>query len=68
MSDRESLDGENPLPGGGDRFNLEDRSTVEIWTQSLGITEEELRRAVEAAGTEVGNLYDHIQRFKQGRL
>ena len=47
-----------------DHFNLEDRSAVETWTRSLGITEEELRLAVEAAGTEVGSLYDYIQRVR----
>jgi hypothetical protein len=48
----------------GDKFDLEDQSEVEVWTRSLGITEDELRRAVQAAGTEVGPLYDHIQRMK----
>lgn len=57
----------DPLPGWTDHFDLADRKTVALWTQSLGITEDELRRAVEAAGTEVGHLYDHIKRFKQGR-
>jgi hypothetical protein len=47
-----------------DHFNLEDPSAVEVWTRSLGITEADLRRAVQAVGTEVGALYDHIQRMK----
>ena len=48
-----------------DHFDLEDQSSIDTWTRSLGITEDELRQAVAAAGTEVGPLYDHIQRVKR---
>jgi hypothetical protein len=51
----------------GDRIDLTNQAVVEVWTRSLGITPDELRRAVQAVGSEVGPVYDYVKRAKQSR-
>ena len=45
-----------------DRIDLNDPDEVRNWTQSLGVTKEELQRAVEAVGTTAGKVYDYLGR------
>jgi hypothetical protein len=45
-----------------DRIDLDDPDEVRNWTQSLGVTREELQRAVEAVGDTPGKVYDYLGR------
>jgi hypothetical protein len=45
-----------------DRIDLNDPDEVRNWTKSLGVTKEELQRAVEAVGTTAGKVYDYLGR------
>jgi len=45
-----------------DRIDMNDPDEVRNWTQSLGVTKEELQRAVEAVGTTAGKVYDYLGR------
>lgn len=45
-----------------DRIDINDPDEVRNWTQSLGVTKEELQRAVEAVGTTAGKVYDYLGR------
>ena len=45
-----------------DRIDMNDPDEVRNWTQSLGVTREELQRAVEAVGTSTGKVYDYLGR------
>ena len=49
-------------PPDRDRIDLDDPDEVRNWTTSLGVTKEELQRAVEAVGTTPGKVYDYIGR------
>jgi len=45
-----------------DRIDINDPDEVRNWTKSLGVTKEELQRAVEAVGTTPGKVYDYLGR------
>ena len=47
-----------------DSVNLHDESDVQSWTQALGITREELERAVAAVGNATGAVYDYVNRHR----
>ena len=51
----------------GDIVHLDDAQEVETWTRSLGISREDLERAVAAVGTSTGAVYDYIGR-NRGQL
>ena len=46
-----------------DRIDMNDPDEVRNWTQSLGVSKEELQRAVQAAGTEA----DKVREYLRGR-
>jgi len=46
-----------------DRIDMNDPDEVRNWTQSLGVTREELQRAVSAAGPQA----DKVREFLRGR-
>jgi Protein of unknown function (DUF3606) len=45
-----------------DRIDMSDPDEVRNWTQSLGVSKEELQRAVEAAGTQADKVRDYLGR------
>ena len=45
------------------RIDMNDPNEVRSWTQSLGVTKEELQRAVQAAGTQA----DKVREYLRGR-
>jgi hypothetical protein len=45
-----------------DRIDINDPDEVRNWTKSLGVTKEELQRAVEAVGPTAGKVYDYLGR------
>ena len=45
-----------------DRIDINDPDEVRNWTKSLGVSKEELQRAVEAVGTTPGKVYDYLGR------
>jgi hypothetical protein len=45
-----------------DRINIHENYEVEYWTKTLGISSEELRKAVEAAGTSAEAVKKHIKK------
>jgi hypothetical protein len=45
-----------------DRIDLNDPDEVRNWTKSLGVTKEELQKAVEAAGTTAERVRDYLGR------
>lgn len=45
-----------------DRINIHENYEVEYWTKTLGISAEELRKAVEAAGTSADAVRKHIKK------
>ena len=45
-----------------DRIDINDPDEVRNWTKSLGVTKEELQRAVEAVVTTPGKVYDYLGR------
>jgi len=49
-----------------DRIDMNDPDEVRNWTQSLGVTREELQRAIEAVGTTAGKVYDYLGRKRAG--
>ena len=46
-----------------DRIDINDPDEVRNWTQSLGVTKEELQRAVQAAGDRA----EKVREFLRGR-
>lgn len=52
---------ERPIPG-RDVVDLGDAGDIELWTRSLGISREDLERAVAAVGPAAGDVYDFIAR------
>jgi hypothetical protein len=46
-----------------DRIDMNDPNEVRNWTQSLGVSKDELQRAVEAAGTQA----DKVREYLRGR-
>jgi len=45
-----------------DRINIHENYEVEYWTKTLGISSEELRKAVDAAGTSAEAVKKHIKK------
>jgi len=45
-----------------DRINIHENYEVEYWTKTLGISAEELRKAVETAGTSAEAVRKHIKK------
>ena len=45
-----------------DLIDMNDSDEVRNWTRSLGVTKDELQRAVEAVGNSSVKVYDHIGR------
>jgi hypothetical protein len=62
MSDDKS----NPGRPDRDRIDMNDPDEVRNWTKSLGVSKEELQRAVEAVGNAAGKVYDFLGRSRQG--
>ena len=62
MSDDKS----NPGRPDRDLIDINDPDEVRNWTQSLGVSKEELQRAVEAVGNTAGKVYDYLGRSRQG--
>ena len=48
-----------------DSISLDDANVVETWTRSLGVTEEDLHRAVAAVGPATGAVYDYLNRNRR---
>lgn len=44
------------------RIDIHDRNEVRNWTKALNISEEELKRAVEAVGTSAAKVRAHLGR------
>jgi hypothetical protein len=60
------MDPSNPTPS-EDVVHLDDEREVANWTKSLGISREDLERAVAAVGPSTGAVYDYIGR-NRGQL
>jgi hypothetical protein len=44
------------------RINLNEKWEVDYWTRELGLTKQELERAVKAAGDHVDSIRQHLGR------
>jgi hypothetical protein len=55
---------DDPHPD-ADSIHLDDARVVETWTRSLGITEEDLQRAVALVGPSTGAVYDYLNRNRR---
>jgi hypothetical protein len=44
------------------RINLSEDHEVRYWTQALGVTEQELREAVKAAGSSAEKVREHLRK------
>jgi hypothetical protein len=44
-----------------DRIDIHDPDEVRNWTKPLGVTKEELERAVQAAGTNADKVREHLR-------
>jgi hypothetical protein len=42
------------------RIDVNDRNEIRNWTQSLGVSEDELRQAVEAVGPVAARVREHL--------
>ena len=51
-----------------DRIDINDPDEVRNWTQSLGVTKEELQKAVEAAGTTATKVREYLKSRCGARL
>ncbi|MEO5694544.1 MAG: DUF3606 domain-containing protein [Usitatibacter sp.] len=49
----------------GDYVDLDSPLVLSDWTRSLGVTVDELVRAVDAVGTSAGKVYDYLWRARQ---
>lgn len=47
-----------------DRIDIHDPDEVRNWTKSLGVTKEELERAVKAAGDRADKVREHLRQGK----
>ena len=45
-----------------DRINIHENYEVEYWTKTLGVSADELRKAVEAAGTSADAVRNHLKK------
>jgi len=45
-----------------ERINLDDDSQVRYWSRTLGVSEEELRTAVEFAGSSAAEVRNYLSR------
>lgn len=62
MSDDKTIRG----PADARKINVNEDYEVAYWTQRLGVTEEELRAAVAAAGTEAAKVRAHLGKQEIG--
>ncbi|SRR5260221_5647014 len=44
-----------------DRIDIHDPDEVRNWTKSLGVSKEELERAIKAAGTQADKVREHLR-------
>lgn len=51
----------------GDLLHLDNDREVGTWTSSLGVTREDLERAVAVVGPSTGAVYDYLARERLGR-
>jgi len=60
---------QNARPGRpeGDLLHLDNDGEVRRWTRSLGVTREDLERAVAIVGPSTGAVYDYLARERQAR-
>jgi hypothetical protein len=57
------MDNKNNVGGPDrDRINVHENYEVEYWTKTLGITAEELRKAVQAAGNSTEAVKQHLKK------
>jgi NACalpha-BTF3-like transcription factor len=56
------MDRDSPLRPDGRRIDLADTSAVRYWAEQFGVTEQEIREAVEAAGGDVGAVRERLAR------
>lgn len=49
-----------------DRVDLGDAGSVDLWVRSLGISRDDLERAVGAVGDSTGAVYDYLARQRTG--
>jgi len=45
-----------------DRINIHENYEVEYWTKTLGVSAEQLRKAVEEAGTSADAVRNHLKK------
>ena len=59
----------NSAPGRpeGDLLHLDNDREVRTWTSSLGVSREDLERAVAVVGPSTGAVYDYLARERLGR-
>ena len=43
-----------------DRIDINDPNEIRDWTQSLGVSDDELRRAVHAVGTQASRVREYL--------
>ena len=51
-----------PRPPDVDTIDLDDSKQMENWTRSLGVSKEDLVRAVAEVGSSMGAVYDYLAR------
>jgi hypothetical protein len=51
----------------GDTVRLDDAHAVTTWTRCLGVTREDLEKAVQAVGSSTGAVYDFLNRNRRTR-
>ena len=56
------MDRDSPPRPDGRRIDLADAAEVRYWAKQFGVTEQEIREAVEAAGADVGKVRERLAR------
>ena len=56
------MDRDSPPPPEGSRIDPADSSAVRYWAEQFGVTEQEIREAVQAAGADVGKVRERLAR------
>jgi hypothetical protein len=51
----------HPRPIQPERINLNDKATTQAWTLALGVSQEQLRRAIAAVGDTATNVKNYLQ-------
>ena len=51
----------------GDTVRLDDAQAVTTWIRCLGVTREDLEKAVQAVGPATGAVYDFLNRNRRAR-